>query len=137
VGSTGPFATVTPSALNASAALPQVSSFGPTNILPLSAQLHDTPPPLPIVLPISHPVTSGDVVSVAYPAEMVTVPDLTQPPVSSRLGLDIDLSQEAEVALVPLPFIAVSNGPTDANGMGNLIEFDLDTPVSTAPAPQA
>jgi len=137
VGSTGPFATVTPSALNASAALPQVSSFGPTNILPLSAQLHDTPPPLPIVLPISHPVTSGDVVSVAYPAEMVTVPDLTQPPVSSRLGLDIDLSQEAEAALVPLPFIAVSNGLPDAHRMGNLIEFDLDTPVSTAPAPQA
>jgi hypothetical protein len=68
---------------------------------------------------------------------MVTAPDLTQPPVSSRLGLDIDLSQEAEGALEPLPSIAALEGPSEANDMGNLIEFDLDTPIPTAPASQA
>lgn len=137
VGPTGTVAPVTASARNTSAALPRVSSFGPTNIQPLSAQLQETPPPLPVVLPVSHPVASGAAASIANSAEMIAVPDLTQPPVSSRLGLDIDLSQEAEAALVPLPSIAVLEGPSEGKRVGNLIEFDLDTPVATAPVPQA
>jgi hypothetical protein len=135
--SVGGVAPLTTSVRNTSAALPHAGSFGPTNIQPLSAQLQETPPPLPIVLPVSHPVASGAAVSAAYPPEMMMVLDLKQPPVSSRLGLDIDLSQEAEGALVPLPSIAALDGPSEDKVRNNLIEFDLDTPVSIAPAPQA
>lgn len=136
VGFPEPIASVKASALITSAALPHVSSFGSINIQSLSAQRQEMPPPLPVMLPVSHPVASGAAVSLAS-AEMVAVPDLTRPPVSSRLGLDIDLSQEAEEAFVPLPFIAALEGPSEANRMGNLIEFDLDTPVPTVPVPQA
>jgi hypothetical protein len=41
-------------------------------------------------------------------------PDLTRPPVSSRLGLDIDLSLEEQEALVPLPSIAELDEPSFA-----------------------
>jgi hypothetical protein len=65
VRSSEPVSRVTASALTASAALPHVSTFGPTNILPLSAQLQETPPPLPVVLPLSHPVAPGDATPIA------------------------------------------------------------------------
>lgn len=137
VRSTEPVSPVAPSALNTSANLPHASTFGPTNTQPLSAQLQDAPPPLPIALPVSHSVAPDATLSIAHPAENVALPDLTRPPVSSRLGLDIDLSLETEGALAPLPFIVLLDGPPEAAEMGNLIEFDLDTPVSTVPVPQA
>jgi hypothetical protein len=116
-----------PSRLNAPAALPPATSFGPTNILPLSARLQETPP-LPIALPA--------VVPLALSTEMVSAPDLTRPPVSSRLGLDIDLSQEVGRSLAPLPAIAAIDVRPEAGDFSNLIEFDLDLPV-TAPVPKA
>lgn len=88
-----------PSALGVPAGLPQTTSFGPTNILPLSARFHEAP-------------------------------DLTQPPVSPRLGLDIDLSQDAGDALEPLPSIVAMDAGAEAGDFGNLIEFDLDSPAA-------
>jgi hypothetical protein len=117
-----------PSMLNAPAALPPATSFGPTNILPLSAQLQETPPPLPIALPA--------VVPPALSREMMSTQDLTRPPVSSRLGLDIDLSQEVGRTFAPLPVITGIDVPPEAGDFSNLIEFDLDLPVA-APAPKA
>jgi len=119
---------------NETSSLSPPNSFGQTDIQPLSARLHERPPPLPVVLPVSHPVAPGAAATIGNFAE--AVPDLTQPTVSSRLGLDIDLSQEAEDALVPLPFIAPLEEPSEAKRAGNLIEFDLDTPIPTAPVPQ-
>lgn len=124
------------SALNTAAALPPATSFDPTSILPLSAQLQGGPPPLPIALPVALPVAQA-ALPVADPAVSGTVPDLTRPPVSSRLGLDIDLSLQAEGARVPLPFIAAPDAAPETAGMSNLIEFDLDTPVSTGPEQKA
>jgi len=111
------------------AALPQASSFGPTNILPLSARLQEMPPPLPVALPVAG---AG-----AFSTEIAPSPDLTRPPVSSRLGLDIDLSQEeAGEALAPLPAIAMMDVPPEAGDFSNLIEFDLDAPAPR-PTPKA
>ena len=111
------------------AALPQASSFGPTNILPLSARLQEAPPPLPVALPV--------VGAAAFSTEIVPSLDLTRPPVSPRLGLDIDLSQEeAGDALAPLPAIAMTDMAPEAGDFSNLIEFDLDAPASR-PAPKA
>ncbi|MCZ8257186.1 MAG: hypothetical protein O9327_16175, partial [Polaromonas sp.] len=133
---TPPAAPGTPSALNTSAALPPGTSFGPTNILPLSAQLQEAPPPLPIALPVPQPVVQA-ALPVADPAVSAAAPDLTRPPVSSRLGLDIDLSLQAEGALAPLPSIEALDVAPDVAGMSNLIEFDLDTPLPDAPEQKA
>jgi len=103
------------------AALASATSFGPTNILPLSAQFHEIPPPLPVALPAA---VAG------FSTEIAPSLDLTQPPVSPRLGLDIDLSQETGEALAPLPAIAMADIPPEAEGFSNLIEFDLDAPVA-------
>jgi hypothetical protein len=137
VESVAPVSPVVPSALNTPANLPRASTFGPTNIQPLSAQLQGMPPPLPVVLPVSHPVTSGAALYVAHPAERVAVADLTRPPVSPRLGVDIDLSLGTAGARVPLPSIALLDEGPEGVEISNLIEFDLDIPVSTAPAPHA
>jgi hypothetical protein len=112
--------TATASALDALSA-PRTTSFGPTSIQPLSAQLQATPPPLPAALPIA-PGTANHL-------EMVPPPDLTRPPVSPRLGLDIDLSLNAEGLLVPLPPIATADAPTAGVELSNMIEFDLDSPI--------
>ena len=118
-----------PGAPSLAAALPQASSFGPTNILPLSARLQEAPPPLPVALPV--------VGAAAFSTEIVPSLDLTRPPVSPRLGLDIDLSQEeAGDALAPLPAIAMTDMAPEAGDFSNLIEFDLDAPASR-PAPKA
>jgi hypothetical protein len=106
------------------AVLPRATSFSPANIPPLSAQLQETPPPLPIELAVAVPGTLS--------TEMMRARDLTRPPVSSRLGLDIDLSLGAGGAHVPLPAIAGIELPPEAGDFSNLIEFDLDMPV-TAP----
>lgn len=98
-------------------ALPRTTSFGPTSIQPLSAKLQKMPPPLPI--------SPG----MAAPLEMVPAPDPTRPPVSPRLGLDIDLSLDARGLLVPLPSIAAADEPFDDVELSNMIEFDLDTPI--------
>lgn len=111
-----------PSTLEAPATLPQATSFGPTNILPLSARFHEAPPPLLAALP------SAGVAAVS--AEIELTPDLTRPPVSPRLGLDIDLSQDAGGALEPLPAIAAMDVEPKAGDFGNLIEFDLDSPAA-------
>jgi len=58
------------------------------------------------------------------------MPDLTRPPVSPRLGLDIDLSQDQGDVLEPLPVIAAMDAAPEAGDFGNLIEFDLDSPVA-------
>lgn len=116
------------SALNSSLALPRTTSFGATSIQPLSAQLQETPPPLPTALPIAPPVA-------LFP-EVVPTPDLTRPPASPRLGLDIDLSLDADGLLVPLPSIAATDAPHETVELSNLIEFDLDMPV-TAPVQKA
>jgi len=109
------------SVFDVSAVPPQASTFGPTNILPLSARLQEMPP-LPAIA-----------AAAGFPPEIAPSSDLTRPPASPRLGLDIDLSEE-EDALVPLPAIAVmENVPSEAGGFSNLIEFDLDAPA-TAPA---
>jgi hypothetical protein len=93
--------------------LPPVSSFGQTDIQPLSARFHKSvPPPLP--------------------TEMAA--DLKLPPVSSRLGLDIDLSQDAGEAVLSLPSIDVAAPAPDAAGDNNLIEFDLELPPLTQKA---
>jgi hypothetical protein len=105
-------------------ALPRTTSFGPTSIQPLSAKLQEMPPPLPI---------SPGMVA---PLEMVPAPDLTRPPVSPRLGMDIDLSLDAVDALVSLPPIAATYASPEAIELSNLIEFDLDMPV-TAPLPKS
>jgi len=107
------------------AALPKATSFGPTNILPLSAQFQEMPPPLPVALPIAG--------GAGFSTEIAPGPDLKRPPVSPRLGLDIDLSQEADEALAPLPTIAGADMPPEAEGFSNLIEFDLDAPVAVPP----
>ncbi|WP_411882340.1 FimV family protein [Polaromonas sp. YR568] len=110
----------TASALDALSA-PRTTSFGPTSIQPLSAKLKETPPPLPTALPI--------VPAMAAHLEMVPAPDLTRPPVSPRLGLDIDLSLNAEGLLVPLPQITAADAPLEDVELSNMIEFDLDTPI--------
>jgi hypothetical protein len=133
---TPPVVPEVPSTPNAAAALPPATSFGPTSIQPLSARLQDAPPPLPTTLPVVHPIDPHAALSIDL-MDSASVTDLTRPPVSSRLGLDIDLSLETEEALVPLPFIAAPDGPSEDKAANNLIEFDLDIPVSTAPAPQA
>ncbi|WP_092127822.1 FimV family protein [Polaromonas sp. YR568] len=123
-----------PSALNT-----PTTSFGPTNIQPLSAKLQETPPPLPTGLPIPHAATAPEAASAVPPSERTVVLDLTRPPVSSRLGLDIDLSLEVEGALAPLPSIVVPDAPDaslEPKEVSNLIEFDLDTPIVTAPVPK-
>jgi hypothetical protein len=108
----------TASALDALSALPRTTSFGPTSIQPLSARFQETPPPLPAALPRSR-IPGNDACA-----------DLTRPPVSPRLGLDIDLSLECGgVACAP----CLRSPPTDASAeaveLSNLIEFDLDMPV--------
>jgi hypothetical protein len=103
------------------AAQPQASSFGPTNILPLSARFQEMPPPLPVALPIT--AVAG------FSTAIASSTDLTRPPVSPRLGLDIDLSQEVGDAFAPLPPIAVMDMPPEAEDFSNLIEFDLDVPA--------
>jgi hypothetical protein len=103
---------------------PQASSFGPTNILPLSARLQEMPPPLPVALPVA--------VAPGFSTEIAPSTDLTRPPVSPRLGLDIDLSQGVDEALAPLPAIAVAGLPPEAGDFSNLIEFDLDAPPPKA-----
>lgn len=118
----------TPSAPNTPAVLPVTTGFGPTNILPLSAQLQEAPPPLPIGLAVAAAGTLS--------TEMPPARDLTRPPVSSRLGLDIDLSQETGEAHAPLPAITGMDARPEAGDFSNLIEFDLDTPV-TEPAQKA
>jgi hypothetical protein len=60
--------------------------------------------------------------------------DLKRPPVSARLGLDIDLSQEVGEAVFPLPPIEVAEPAPDVAGDNNLIEFDLDLPELTQKA---
>jgi hypothetical protein len=107
------------------AALPQTTSFGPTNILPLSARFQEPPAPLAAALPSA--------VAAALVTEIASAPDLTRPPVSPRLGLDIDLSQDVGGALEPLPPIVAMDAGAEAEDFGNLIEFDLDSPV-VAPA---
>lgn len=121
-------AAVPPAAPDGPAALPQASSFGPTNILPLSARLQEAPPPLPVALP--------GAVAAGFSTEIAPSPDLTRPPVSPRLGLDIDLSQDEGDALAPLPAIALLDMAPEAGDFSNLIEFDLDAPA-TAEAPKA
>lgn len=109
----------TPSSLDSLTALPRTTSFGPTSIQPLSAKLQDVPPPLPIAL------------AVAAPFDMEPAPDLTRPPVSPRLGLDIDLSlEEGAISVPPLPSIAATYAPAEAGELSNLIEFDLDMPAT-------
>jgi len=108
----------------APAAVPQASSFGPTNILPLSAQFQEVPPPLPVALPVAG--------GAGFSTEIPPSNDLTRPPVSPRLGLDIDLSQEDGDALAPLPPIAMMAAPAEAGDFSNLIEFDLDPPAPKA-----
>lgn len=110
----------TASALDALSA-PRTTSFGPTSIQPLSAKFQETPPPLPTALPI--------VPAMAAHLEMLPAPDLTRPPVSPRLGLDIDLSLNAEGLLVPLPPITAADAPSEDVELSNMIEFDLDTPI--------
>jgi hypothetical protein len=102
-----------PSAPTGRKSLPPVSSFGQTDIQPLSARFHKSvPPPLPTEMAV----------------------DLKLPPVSSRLGLDIDLSQDAGEAVLSLPSINVAAPAPDAAGDDNLIEFDLDLPALTQKA---
>jgi hypothetical protein len=109
----------TASALDALTALPRTTSFGPTSIQPLSAHFQETPPPLPAVLPV---IASPDV---------MPVPDLTRPPVSPRLGLDIDLSlEEGALPVPPLYSVAATYVPAEVVELSNLIEFDLDMPVT-------
>jgi len=98
--------------------MPQVSSFGPTNILPLSARFQESPPPVALAVDVP----------AAFSTEIAPNPDLTRPPVSPRLGLDIDLSQEADEATAPLPAIALMDVSPEDEGFSNLIEFDLDVP---------
>lgn len=117
----------TASALDALSALPRTTSFGPTSIQPLSAKLQDPPPPLPIALPGASGIGAS--------LEMVPAPDLTRPPVSPRLGLDIDLSLDPEGLLVPLPSIIAADAPSQAAELSNMIEFDLDMPIPE-PAPK-
>jgi hypothetical protein len=94
-------------------ALPHARTFGHTDIQPLSARFHNTtPPPLPTEMAV----------------------DLKRPPVSSRLGLDIDLSQDDVDAVLPLPSIDVAEPIPDADQGDNLIEFDLDPPALTQKA---
>jgi hypothetical protein len=116
------------SAQDGPAALPQTTSFGPTNILPLSARFQAPPPPLAAAVPSA--------VAAALSTEIALTPDLTRPPVSPRLGLDIDLSQDVGGALEPLPVIVAMDAEAEAGDFGNLIEFDLDGPVA-APARNA
>ncbi|WP_411881140.1 hypothetical protein [Polaromonas sp. YR568] len=110
----------TASALDALTALPRTTSFGPTSIQPLSAHFQETLPPLPAVLPAPAPL------------DVIPAPDLTRPPVSPRLGLDIDLSLEEGALPVPrlLPSVAATYAPAEAVELSNLIEFDLDMPVT-------
>ncbi|WP_436154470.1 type IV pilus assembly protein FimV [Polaromonas sp. LjRoot131] len=112
------------SALDVPAALPQTTGFGPTNILPLSARFQGPPAQLAAALPSA--------VAAALVTEIASTPDLTRPPVSSRLGLDIDLSQDVGGALEPLPPIVVMDAGVEAEDFGNLIEFDLDTPLAAS-----
>lgn len=109
----------TASALDALTALPRTTSFGPTSIQPLSAHFQEMPPLRPAVL------------AVAAPLDVEPVPDLTRPPVSPRLGLDIDLSLEEGAFPMPaLPSVAAIYSPAEAAELSNLIEFDLDMPVT-------
>jgi hypothetical protein len=109
----------TASALDALTALPRTTSFGPTSIQPLSARFQETPPPLPFALPA------------AASLEVMPAPDLTRPPVSPRLGLDIDLSlEEGSLPVPPSPSLAATRASAEAVELSNLIEFDLDMPVT-------
>jgi hypothetical protein len=116
------------STLDVPAVLPQTTSFGPTNILPLSARFQEASPSLAATL--------SSAVAAALSTEIASVPDLTRPPVSPRLGLDIDLSQEEGDAFEALPAIAAMDAGAEAGDFGNLIEFDLDGPAA-APARSA
>ena len=95
-------------------ALPDVSRFGATRIQPLSAQLRGT---------ASSPSSISS----------WSAPDLTLPPTSPRLGLDIDLSLGEDDVLLPLPSIE-GETPQSQVAANNLIEFDLDVPAAPAPA---
>lgn len=102
-----------PSEPNIPETLPGASRFGSTGIQPLSAQLHGSMP--------------------AQSLFLRDTPDPTQPPVSPRLGLDIDLSLGEDDGLVLLPLIEME-APQAHVTASNLIEFDLDIPASPAPA---
>jgi hypothetical protein len=92
--------------------LPGVAGFGPTSIQPLSARFQNTPP-LPSLA-------------------VITAPDPTQPPASPRIGLDIDLSVSEDAEFAPFPSIEAGTPLPEAVD-NNLIEFDLDFPVSSVP----
>ncbi|MEP6771827.1 MAG: hypothetical protein ABI893_08525 [Polaromonas sp.] len=91
--------------------LPRAAGFGPTSMQPLSARLQ---PAVPV--PVLPPAVEG-------------VPDPTQPPVSARIGLDIDLSVGENEGFVPLPSLE-TGAQLPAAADSNLIEFDLEIPGS-------
>ncbi|MGH6638999.1 MAG: type IV pilus assembly protein FimV [Polaromonas sp.] len=84
---------------------PRVTGFATTNIHPLSAKLNDLP-----VLPFLSEIDF----------------DLTQPPASPRLGLDIDLSRDFDDRPAPQPGFRNKAGEPLPDATCNLIEFDLD-----------